>query len=111
MTPVTYLAGPYSDPDPIVRRLRFDALNRAAGQLMAAGVLVYSPISHSNPIALAWDLPTGWDWWQRQDMAMLERCQRLVVLTLDGWRDSVGVQAEIRAARFLGIQEEYMPWP
>ena len=108
MIPVTYLACPYSHPDPVVRRMRFEICNHAAGALMAQGHAVYSPISHSHPIALAHDLPAGWDFWQRQDMAMLERCQRLAVLMLPGWRDSVGVMAEIREALRLGLPVEYV---
>ncbi len=44
---------------------------------------------------------------KHQDRALLERCDQLVVLMLDGWRESVGVQAEILIASELGIPTRY----
>jgi hypothetical protein len=37
--------------------------------------------------------------WQRCNVEHLQRCDELVFLTLDGWQESVGLQAEIRIAR------------
>ena len=34
----------------------------------------------------------------------------LMVLMLDGWVESVGVQAEIKIAKELGIPVQYIPW-
>ena len=84
------------------------AANKAAGLLMRRGLFVFSPISHTHPIALACDLPRGFEYWGSYDRAMLARCGKMVVLKIDGWQDSVGVQAEIEIARALGITIEYM---
>jgi len=72
---------------------------------------VFSPIVHSHPL-VAFALPTGWDFWERIDRAYLARCDEVVVLMLDGWRESAGVRAEIALAhdlgkpvRFLGVDE------
>jgi len=100
---LVYLACPYSHPDPAVRLERFNAANRAAARLMASGVYVFSPISHTHPIALAGDLPLGWDFWQGYDRAVLACCERLLVLMLDGWESSVGIRAEIALAQEMGI--------
>jgi len=59
-----YLATPYSDPDPEVREFRYREVNKAAAQLISEGHHVFSPISHTHPIAQAGDLPTGWDYWR-----------------------------------------------
>ena len=40
-------------------------------------------------------LHNRWDFWERQCRVTMEPSRRLVVLTLDGWRESVGVTAEI----------------
>lgn len=93
---LVYLACPYSHPDVDVRELRFFKANHYAAKLMEAGILVFSPISHTHPIAEAGDLPKGWDFWERYDRAYLSICRALVVLTLDGWNESKGVQAEIK---------------
>lgn len=105
---IVYLAVPYSHPDPAVRRQRFEQVNVVAGRLMRDGVHVFSPISHTHPIAEACDLPKGFDFWRHYDMAFLLTCCKVIVLMLDGWRESVGVAAEIEIATGLGLPIEYM---
>jgi len=39
--------------------------------------------------------------WQEQDRQHLTMCNEVVVLVLDGWRESVGFQAEIAIAQEL----------
>ena len=75
---------------------------------MAAGVYVFSPISHTHPIAEAGSLPTGWEFWEAYDNIMLSRCTKLIVLMLDGWKESKGVAAEIKIAEKLGIPIVYI---
>lgn len=108
-----YLASPYSHPNPAVREQRFRTACRLAAAFARAGVVVFSPIVHSHPL-VEHGLPTGWAFWQRWDRAYLERCDEVVVLMLDGWKESVGVQAEMRVARelgkpirFLGVEEAH----
>ena len=72
--------------------------NGLAWQLMLEGNVVFSPISHTHPIALAVELPRDWEFWKAQDISFLKWCDELHVLKQDGWEESVGVQAEIRLA-------------
>ena len=97
---LVYLACPYSHDDAAVRLARFEEANKASAVLMRAGVLVFSPISHTHPIA-QYDLPTGWDFWQRYNRAYLEICKAIVVLTIDGWAKSKGVREECGIMREL----------
>jgi hypothetical protein len=103
-----YLACPYSDPDPDVIRFRFESANLISAKLMAEGHLIFSPISHCHPIAMAGDLPKGWDFWERYDRTMLEACYKIIVLKLPGWTTSKGVTAELKIARELGLEIEYI---
>jgi len=98
---VIYLASPYSHADQAVREARYHAACRATAAMLKTGLVVFSPIVHSHPL-VAFDLPTGWDFWGRVDRAYLVRCDELVVLMLDGWQESAGVRAEIALARDLG---------
>ena len=102
-----YLASPYSHPDAAIREERFRAACQAAAQMMRNGNVVFSPIVHSHPIALH-GLPTDWRFWERHDQEQLTRCDEVVVLTIDGWRESEGVQAEIRIATEFGKPVRYL---
>ena len=102
-----YLASPYSHPDSTIREERFRAACRAAAELMRNGNVVFSPVAHSHPIALH-GLPTCWKFWERHDREQLTRCDEMAVLTIDGWRESEGVHAEIRIAAELGKPVRYL---
>lgn len=104
-----YLASPYTHDDPAIREARFEAACHAAGQLMmVTGDNVFSAIAHTHPIATRCDLSLGWAYWKSFDLKMLEACDELVVLMLDGWRESKGVTAEIAFANEMGIPVNYM---
>ena len=96
-----YLASPSSHPDPAVREARFQAACRQAAGMLRCDIPVFSPIAHTHPIA-AYGLATEWASWEKHDRVFLEICSEVWVLTLDGWRESKGVQAEIGIARELG---------
>lgn len=96
-----YLASPYSDPNPEVKEQRFNDVCRAAAELMRRGILIFSPIAHTHPIA-NFGLPSGWEFWRQFDYHHIETSEQVWVLTLPGWADSVGVSAEVEIAKELG---------
>jgi nucleoside 2-deoxyribosyltransferase len=102
-----YLASPYSHPDSAVREQRFRMACLATSRLIAAGHVVFSPIVHGHPL-VHYGLSTAWSFWERCDREHLKRCDEVVVLMLDGWRESVGVAAEIRIAEELGKPVRYL---
>lgn len=105
-----YLAVPYSHTDLSVRIERFEAANAAAAKLIEQGNHVFSPISHTHPIELAskGKLPMGWEYWAAYDERMLSNCDRVIVLDIEGWTSSKGVQAEIAIARRMGKPVDYL---
>jgi len=106
-----YLATPYTDPDPRVRKERFRIVNVIAAKLMAKGLHVFSPISHCHPIALEGDLPKDWEYWENYCRIMLKYCTKVMVVCQDGWENSVGIKGEIEIATEMGIPVEYIKWP
>lgn len=102
-----YLASPYSHPDPAVREFRFREACRAAARFMRCGLPVFSPIAHSHPLT-EFGLPADWQFWERYDFEFLRQCNGLVVLKLDGWRESRGVQAEIDLALEMDLPIRYL---
>ena len=53
------------------------------------------------------DAEEKFTFWAEHNREMLGVSSRLVVLALDGWRESVGVAAEIEIARELGLPVEF----
>lgn len=98
-----YLASPYSHADPKIIEARFEYATKVSGFLMNEGSVVFSPITHSHLVAKMWNMPTVWSFWQGQDLHILRRCDSLVVLAIPGWKESVGVQAEIEFAEDIEI--------
>lgn len=106
---LTYLCSPYSNPNPIIREVRFQKVCKIASDLMRGGMFIYSPIAaHTHPIALAGDLPIGFDFWEQYDRTMISMCFLLLVVKMEGWEQSKGVTAEIKIANELGIPVEYL---
>ena len=104
-----YAAVPYSDPNPAVREYRFREATKYAAALVQAGYTVYSPITHSHPMAVANPaLGLGWEYWKRHDEAYMPICAALHVLMLPGWGTSSGVAAEVRAFEAVGKLVEYV---
>lgn len=99
---ISYLAVPYTHPDPAVRQERWLEASRAAAWLMGVGYPVISPISMGHPVCV---MGAGGDWaaWQRVCLAMLEAAQDMIILAVDGWRESTGIRAEATHARKLGM--------
>lgn len=102
-----YLASPYSHNDSTIREKRFDAVCEAAARMMCEGELVFTPIGHSHPISV-FGTPKGWDFWGKFDCWFIKRCDKVVVLMLEGWETSVGVSAEIALANQFGKPVEYL---
>lgn len=105
-----YLCSPYSHPRAEIRERRFRAACHATARLIAAGQLVFSPIVIGHPLVHL-GLPTDWPFWEAHARWHLERCDEVVVLMLDGWQQSVGVQAELRFTAALGKPISYRAAP
>ena len=100
-----YLAAPYSHPNPAERECRVEMVNKKAAELMQAGNLVFSPLSHSHPISKHCIVdPCDHDFWLRQDLWILDICDEFHILCLDGWETSKGIATEFNRA-----QERRMP--
>lgn len=98
-----YLASPYTTANPVRQKLRRIMAARVAGELMRRGVVVFAPIPHGESIADVSDLPTGWAWWRRQCIAMVDACAVVAVLELPGWKESQGVREELARAHERGM--------
>lgn len=107
---IAYLASPYNHPDESVKKLRVKTVTATASYLFNQGIFTFSPLTHNVPLMEA-GAKTGWDIWIPYDLELLSRCDKLIILKLSGWRESLGVKAEIAHAKALGIPIEEMDPP
>jgi hypothetical protein len=98
-----YLASPYSHSDSRVMNERYQMTMKCAAWFLAGGTFVYSPIVHCHTMALVHDMPKDASFWMPYNYAMLERARSLIILTLDGWQDSRGIDLESEFARSHAI--------
>lgn len=97
-----YLISPYSHEDPMVRHYRFEEAAKAAGELITIGHIVYSPIAHCHPIAIACNLPGGNLFWSEMNEEFMRWADIGVLLELDGWKGSIGVDEDIKFLQKTG---------
>jgi hypothetical protein len=93
-----YLASPYTHENENVMENRYDKTRKVTEFLLSRGLPVYSSIVYGHHLKL----PHMWEFWKAFDLDMITLCDIIIVLTLDGWKESIGVQAEIEHAKSLG---------
>ena len=93
-----YLAIPYTGQE----EESFRIANEVAGDLMAKGHIVFSPISHTHPIEMEVDLSGDWEFWKKQDESFIDWCDEIWVIDFGDVKNSTGVQAEIKMAKEMG---------
>jgi hypothetical protein len=91
-----YVATPYSHSSMSVERERFEMVSGVKSILLENGIKNYSPISETHPAVVFGDLPNNWAFWKSLDVQFLNFCSGLIVYKNTGWRESTGVQAEIK---------------
>lgn len=102
-----YLASPYTHNNEYIRLRRYRNACKAASVLMKDYV-VFCPIAHSHAIGEVSGDTMDYDFWMAQDLPVLAKCDKMIVLQLDGWDESRGVIAEIEFAKEHNIPVEYM---
>ena len=103
-----YLAGPYTDESREVMGSRYESLTRGAALLTGEGLAVFSPITHSAVMCDEHGLGHKWEHWKEVDRKFISSSREMWVMMLDGWRESVGVRAEVGIARELGLRVLYV---
>jgi hypothetical protein len=93
----TYLASPYSGTIQEEYN-RFHQVCKVAGRIISPDNHVFSPISHSHPIAVRCDLPVNHDYWLQFNRSWIEWADEIAVAMIPGWDNSKGVNWEIAEA-------------
>lgn len=107
-----YLISPYSHPDPSIREYRMRQAAQTTYILMSHGEIVFSPIVHGHALVanVSECTETSWGFWGFQCLGMLDKADAVYVLDLDGWEESVGVDAELKYADSLCLPIFLLRW-
>lgn len=98
-----YLCTPYTKYPAGLDRAFIDAAILCS-RLLEAGVVCYSPVVHTHPIAHFGEInKTDHDYWLAVDSIFLERCDAVLIATMPTWEDSVGIAQERNMAREAGM--------
>lgn len=106
-----FLACPYSHADAEVIHERFIQCNRVAANIIASGNAVFSQVSMSHPINLAFegkDNAAIGKLWAPVDAVFMAAMEELIVLDLPGWDLSSGIKREIEF--FKGRGQKVSLW-
>ncbi len=106
MKGIIYLGLPYTHKDPSIEDFRADVSDIIAADLFVQGYIVFAPISSWHHIARKHDLPGDYHSWEELNRVFMHKCEKLLIITLPGWEDSVGVNAEMKLANKYVIQIE-----
>lgn len=102
-----YLAAPYSDPCKVVVQSRIVRFCQVDAELSRRGIYTVSPLLKHLVLQHS-DLPGDWNYWKSYSLTLLLKCDLMMVIMLDGWEDSVGVQGEIEICKKFNIPIEYI---
>ena len=115
-----FLACPYGHDDAGVVEQRFDKSNAIAAKIIEGGGAVFSQVSMSHPINQALghlDKAGIARVWAPVDQVFMDAMDELVVVDIDGWKESSGVAREIeffrkrdrRVSLWSDVQVEFDP--
>jgi len=104
-----YLASPYSDKDPKVQTSRYKLITKVAAYLtLNTGNCFFLPITQSYQLVkMIPALGGSFANWRDIDLYAISKSDEVWVVTMDGWKESVGVTAEIKFAIKSGIPVKY----
>lgn len=102
-----YLTAPYSHPDPEIKQKRMEMFYRTDAKLSSEGNFTISPLLKVETTKHG-KMPDSWEYWKDYSQNLLLKCDKMIVIKMDGWGYSEGVLAEIAFCKEIGIPIEYI---
>ena len=93
-----YVASPFSSDDCKDTEKWVNQINLVTAFLIEAypGVSIFTPVSYTSSFAHTKCKPPGG--WYAACLHHLEKCNRIIIVALEGWEQSIGIAAEVGAA-------------
>lgn len=100
---LVYLGSPYHSTEERIRRQRVKKVQEALAYFAnnTDNLCIYSPISHWSGVADSHELPHDFRFWLQQDFHMIRVSTALWILTIDGWKESYGLEQEMEFAESI----------
>ena len=93
---LVYLATNYSKFPGGIQKA-FEEASKLAARLIVNHIKIFSPIAHTHPIAMYGEVnPYDHSIWLELDESMMRASQALLVAEFEGWKESYGVDQEIK---------------
>lgn len=108
MSDIYFVSSPYSHEDKEVVKLRYEQVSKYVAKLVAEGRVTFSPITYGHVLCGFHDMPSDFEFWGNFCLTFLAKSTKLIVLKLDGWFESIGVQGEIEFAKKNNIPIAYV---
>ena len=102
-----YIAAPYNHIDKTVIQSRMELIYRIMGEHIMRGEHVVTPL-FMHEVATRYELPGDYIFWERYCLNMLRRCDKMIILCIDGWKESRGVTGEIEFCKANNIPIEFL---
>lgn len=100
-----YIACPYTHPDPDVALQRIEQATLVELALLESGRVPYNALRVSAGITGRAVPPMGW---REFDLEILKLCDLMVVVMIEGWDRSKGVDLEVESAVSQDIPVAYV---
>lgn len=105
---IAYIASPYSRIENKELLMRHVAKFSGEYMLTNPGWYAVTGLIHHYASLEVGELGTDYSFWEGWCQTFLKRCDKLIVLMINGWDNSTGVKAEIEFAILHGIPVEYV---
>lgn len=107
MSEFIYVAAPYSHEDEVIVLDRVELLYKAMAIFSnELNMHVTTPL-FMHELVERYAMPGDFAFWEGYCLNLLKRCDKLIVLKIDGWDSSTGVRGEIKFCQENGIPIEY----
>lgn len=110
MSDIYFVSSPYSHEDKEIEKLRFEQVSKYVANLVADGRVAFSPITYGHVLCGLQDMPSDFEFWNNFCYTFLGKSTKMIVLKLDGWLESTGVQGEIEFAKKHNIPIAYVEY-
>jgi hypothetical protein len=108
MSDLIFISSPYSHEDKSIVEDRVLKVSKFAAKIVSEGKVAISPIAYGHTLLTFHKMPSDWKFWKNYCETFIAKCDKMVVLMLDGWEESDGVKGEIEFAIQVGIPIEYI---